>query len=83
MRNPSIDFNAIAPNFLNKTSASADVKQGADRQKKNKGGILWNMAAGLRKIVTNRLKSGGGQQQSTPLEDKHGSSSTSESQGQV
>lgn len=55
MKKPSIDFNAQSPNFLNKVSA--DAKQNSSEQKKNKVGYLWNMAAGLRKIVTKRLKS--------------------------
>ena len=57
MKKPSVDFNAQGLNFHNKKTTVADGTSQAKDKKKSKG-ILWNMAAGLRKMVTNRLKSG-------------------------
>ena len=66
MKKPSIDFNAMGPNFLNKKSESAAEAQ--QQQKKGAGRMLWSMASSLRKMVTKRL----GASQSTaaaPKED--------------
>ena len=53
MKKPSVDFNAMGPNFLNKKSESAAEAQ--QQQKKGAGGMLWSMASSLRKMVTKRL----------------------------
>jgi len=53
MKKPSIDFNAIAPNFLNKIS-TADVSEQKSTAKA-KGKMFWGLATSLKNMVTRRL----------------------------
>lgn len=63
MKKPSVDFNAIGPDFMSKISAAAaqaneEAMYNAENQKegKKKGKLFWNIATSIRKLVTNRLK---------------------------
>ena len=59
MKKPSVDFNAMAPNFLNKISSrnAKDYEEQKDGQgkKKSASSKLWSMATSLKKMVTKRL----------------------------
>ena len=62
MKKPSVDFNAIGPDFMHKMSAAAAQFEAEDQENAKSGGkrpgkIFWNLASSLRKMVTKRLGS--------------------------
>jgi len=53
MKKPSMDFNALGVNFVNKTSAESQ-KVAPKGTAANKKGLFWNIAASLRKFVAKK-----------------------------
>ena len=59
MKKPSVDFNAIGPDFMNKMSAAAAQANAEELEReqqqtgggKRSGKLFWNLASSLRSMV--------------------------------
>ena len=75
MKKPSVDFNAIGPDFMNKMSQAAAQANAEDLENQKASGkkpkkLFWNLASSLRNIVTKPFKRSSSQPQSTPQKNE-------------